>query len=81
MSRQRVADGWAGEDKVVVDHDTENNLWWVWLNGVNTGVLRVDIVRDGGTKLLHISGGRCIRFPRQMSEDDRIPKLDGVDII
>lgn len=55
-------------------------VFTVIIHGVNIGVDRVDRLRDGGTTILNLTGGRRIVFPHKLGVEDRVPKLDDMDI-
>ena len=73
----RVVDGWAGSERVSVNVDPLR----VEIDGISQAVERVDTLRDGGTRIVRLAGGRYVVFPRRFGDPDRTPRLDGVPIV
>lgn len=83
MNTGKIADGRTSSGEYVFVHRDDGGLYGVFtvfIDAEEIGVNRVDQLRDGGSTILHLDGGRKIIFPRKIGVTDRVPKLDSMDI-
>lgn len=52
-----------------------------YINGFHVPTIRVTRIRDGGTTEVVVEGDFRIRFPHRIGNPDRVPKLNGKDIV
>lgn len=86
MIKDYSVDGYADGVHVLVKHDPDQypeqyGAWWVWIDGNAKSVHHVLMARDGGTIELKLSDNNYITFPHKATDQDRIPKLNGRNIV
>lgn len=74
-------DGATKHERVKVEPSGEGHWGYlVEIDGEPVRVVRVNVLRDGGTVVLYLAGDRKIVFPRYLGDDDRTPRLDAEPI-